>query len=95
MTLYNFGGGLYRQRETTYLAEKSLADVNLIRLKAPREKSNAINAFSPNGLLPIFGWYAHFSLRSSVPTPDYPPPTKKQHALALDLMGQTGIRIQS
>jgi glutathione S-transferase len=37
-------------------------------------------------------WYARFSLRPSVPTPDYP---LEQHAIAIGLMAQTGIRIRS
>jgi glutathione S-transferase len=46
----------------------------------------------PSDCARLSGWYARFSLRPSVPTPDYPP---EQHALALDLMAQTGIGVQS
>lgn len=45
----------------------------------------------PSDCSRLSGWYARFSLRPSVSTPAYPP---EQHAIALDLMAQTGIKIQ-
>ncbi len=57
MRLYNFAFGPYPQRLTIYLAEKGLADVELIRLEPPSGKGNwppaAIEHLSPSGSLPI------------------------------------------
>lgn len=58
MRLFNFPFGPYPQRVTVYLAEKGIADIEVILLRPPAKKGDEwppdfIRGLSPSGALPI------------------------------------------
>ena len=78
--------------DAEFIAGDSVTTADCVAMAALNFTRGFYGVPIPSDCARLSGWYARFSLRPSVPTPDYPP---EQHALALDLMAQTGIGVQS